>query len=194
MKNHQSAGRALICLAIIITLASLAVAGCTESAAEQQGQMPVASEKQMEKPVAKTTVTMRTTSAPVQTASTQPAPDPVFPGAVITFDPIGDRKTGDKFTITGTTSLPAGTNLFWEIRQDTGTPPTAIDMNSQMGILANNQVTKGSSTSNRVSLDADMKDIIPGKYVVIVVSLKGDPMTVDPTTGTLAGYTYLTLK
>lgn len=197
MKNHQRTGKALICLAIIITLATLAVAGCTESATDQQGQMPVASEKQIEKPVAKTTVTLRTPSIPVQTVSTQSVPDLALPGAVITFDRVGEKKTGDSLFITGTTSLPAGTNLFWQIRQDTGSAPTGLDMSSRMGIMANNQVTKGDGTSNRVALSVDAKDtkdLVTGKYVALVVSFKGDPMTVDPATGTLAGYTYLTLE
>lgn len=133
-------------------------------------------------------------AAPVQPSPAQPSSDPVLPNAVITFDPIGDRKTGNTFNITGTTSLPAGTNLFWEVRLDTGTPPTGIDMNSRMGIMANNQVTKGSGTSNRVSLAVETKDLVPGKYVALAISLKGDPVTVDPTTGTLAGYTYLNLE
>jgi len=197
MINHQKAGKAFVCLAILITLATLAAAGCTESAAGQQGHMPIASEKQDEQSVATTIITMRTTIAPAQTAATQPVPAPVVPGAVITFDAVGEKKTGDSLLITGTTSLPAGTNLFWQIRQDTGKAPTGIDMDSRLGIMANNKVIKSDGTLGLVALavDAkDTKDLAAGKYVALVVSLTGDPATVDPTTGTLAGYTYLTLK
>jgi len=161
--------------------------------------MTTQGEKQTVNPVATTHVTTRiaTASASLKTMQTTPAPDPVLPGAVITFDRVGEKKAGDSLLITGTTSLPAGTNLFWQIRQDTGTPPTDIDMSSRMGIMANNQVTKGAGSSNQLALAVDAKDtknLVTGKYVALVVSLKGDPMTVDPTTGTLAGYTYLTLK
>jgi hypothetical protein len=161
--------------------------------------MTTPGEKQTVNPAATAHVTTRITTAPASPKTVQPtpAPDPVLPGAVITFDRVGEKKAGDSLLITGTTSLPAGTNLFWEIRQDTGTPPVGIDMSSRMGIMANNQVTKGTGTSNRIALAVDAKDtknLVTGKYVALVVSLKGDPMTVDPTTGTLAGYTYLTLK
>ncbi|MFA5269108.1 MAG: hypothetical protein WC379_14165 [Methanoregula sp.] len=192
MKNHQRAGRVILCLAIIITIAALAVAGCTESANEHQGQMTAPGEKQSENSAVKSIAVIRTTSTP-----TQPALDPALPGAVITFNPVGEKNVGDSVLITGTTSLPAATDLFWQVRQDTGTPPTSIDMSSRIGIMANNQVTKGDGTSNHVALTVepkDTKDLVAGKYVALVVSLKGDPMTVDPTTGTLAGYTYLTLK
>lgn len=194
MKPHQEQWAGLTCLALVIAIVMLAIAGCTDSAHGQQVQPTVTNEKQIEKPAATAIVMTRATAASVQPSPTQPLSDPVLPGAVITFDPIGDRKTGDKFTITGTSSLPAGTNLFWEIRPYTGTPPTGIQMTSQMGILANNQVTKGSGTANRVALEVEMKDMSPGKYVVVVVSLNGDPMTENPSTGTLAGYTYFTLK
>jgi len=194
MKTHQKPGAGLICLALVITIAILVIAGCTESAAEQQGQVPTTSEKQNEKPAAMAIIMTMTRAAPVQSPAALSSPDPVLSTAVITFDPIGDRIAGDKFTITGTTGLPAGTNLFWEVRPDTGIPPSGIDMNSKMCIMANNQVTTGSGTANRVSLEVDTKDLVPGKYVALAVSIKGDPMTVDPSTGTLAGYTYLTLK
>ncbi len=118
---------------------------------------------------------------------------PLSPAAV-TFKPIGDRKAGGNFTIAGITSLPAGTNLFWEILPDPGTPPTGVDLKADTGIMANNQVMQGDARSNRISLDVDMKDFRKGKYVVIVASLSGDPSTVDPATGTLAGYTYFTLN
>jgi hypothetical protein len=191
MKNHERSGRTLV-LATIFIIATLAIAGCTESAPDGQGGIGTTTEKQSMDTGAKTVTTMRTTSIP-----SQPAADPVLPGAVITFDPVGEKKTGDPLLITGTTSLPAGTNLFWQIRPDTANPPAGIDMDSRMGIMANNQVTKGSGTSNQVSLSVeskDTKDLTPGKYVIVIVSLKGDPMTTNPSTGTIAGYGYLTLK
>ena len=57
--------------------------------------------------------------------------------------------------------------------------------------MANNYVLKGNGVSNTVSLDVDTKDMKAGKYVVIVASLNGND---DPSTGTLAGYTYFTLN
>jgi hypothetical protein len=191
MKNHEICDRALI-LATIFIIAILAIAGYTESAPDGQGGKGTTTEKQSMDTGAKTVTTTRTTSI-----SSQPAKDPVLPGAVITFDPVGEKKIGDPLLITGTTSLPAGTNLFWQIRNDTGIPPTGIDMSSRIGIMANNQVAKDSGTSNQISLSVEAKntkDLKSGKYVIIIVSLNGDPMTTNPSTGTLAGYSYLILK
>jgi hypothetical protein len=192
MKNPQKPGDVLICLALLITIATLAIAGCMESTQEQQGQMPVASEKQNEKPVATTIVTTRTVAAPVQPSPAQSSPGPGLSTAGITIDPIGDKKVGDRFTITAMTSLPAGTNLFWQIMQDTGTPPTGLDKNSQMSVGGNNLVLNGNSTSNRISQDVDLGRLIPGKYVVIIGEMKGDFS--DFEIGDRYGYTYFSLK
>ncbi|MCK9632642.1 MAG: hypothetical protein M0R30_13505 [Methanoregula sp.] len=191
MKTHRTSGLWLICLTVIIAFVIVTLAGCVDSAQNQQGQVTPAGNQQNENPAP---VATKTTAAPAPPKTAQPTSAPVQYNGVITIDPVGDYKTGDTFTITGITSLPVGTNLFWDITPDTGIPPKGIDMNQQRGIMANNQVAKGSGTSNRVSLDVDLKDMPSGKYVVVVVSLKGDPMTVDPSTGTLAGYTYLTVK
>lgn len=192
MKTDQKPGAALICLVLLITIATLAIAGCMESAQEQQGQMTVASEKQSEKPVSTTIVTTRTVAAPVQPSPAQSSPGPDLSTAGITIDPIGDKKVGDRFIITATTSLPTGTNLFWQILADTGTPPTGLDGNSQMSVGGNNQVTKGDSTSNRISQDVDLGRLIPGKYVVIIGEMKGDFS--DFEIGDRYGYTYFTVK
>lgn len=143
-------------------------------------------------PAAAKTMT-KATSVPSPVATGQPASSPAPPAMTIAFDPVSDKKTGARFTVGGTTGLPEGTGLFWQIMPDTGRPPAGVDMNAQVGIMANNQVTKGTGTLNRVSLDVDTKDFPPGKYVVIAVTLAGDPGTADPTTGKLAGSTYFTL-
>ena len=78
--------------------------------------------QQSEHPAAVTTVTTRITTAPAPLKTAQPTPAPGLSTAGVSIDPIGDKKTGDKFLITGTTSLPAGTNLFWQVIPDTGTP------------------------------------------------------------------------
>ncbi len=153
MKTHQKPGAVLICLALLITIATHIITGCMESVQEQQGQMTVASEKQSEKPVSKTIVTTRTVAAPVQPSPAQSSPGPGLSTAGITIDPIGDKMVGDRFTITATTSLPTGTNLFWQIMQDTGTSSAGLDKNSQMSVGGNNLVMNGNGTSNRISLD-----------------------------------------
>jgi hypothetical protein len=192
LKTDQKPGAALICLALLITIATLVIAGCMESAQEQQGQMPVAREKLNEQPVSTTIVTTRTVTAPVQPSPAQPSPGPGLSTAGITIDPIGDKKVADRFTITATTSLPTGTNLFWQILPDTGTPPTGLDGNSQMSVGGNNQVTKGDGTANRISQAVDLGGLVPGKYVVIVGEMKG--AFSDFKIGDRYGYTYFTIR
>jgi hypothetical protein len=197
MKTHQKSGPGLICLTTLIAIAMITIAGCVGSVQEQQSKVTSASNVQTGHTITTTAVTTRPANVPAAKTTTTLASSSVQSNGVITFDPTSDKKAGDTFRITGTTSLPAGTNLFWQVKPDIGTPPTGIDMNSKMGIMANNQVTKGSSAANQVSLSVDAKDtkdLAAGKYVVLAVSLKGDPMTTDPTTGILAGYTYITLK
>ena len=111
----------------------------------------------------------------------------------IRLNPIGDRSVGDQFLITGTTSLPAGTTLIWEVMPDTGTPPTGLDLNAT-GIMANNPVTKGDGISNRVSLAADMSGFAPGKWVAFVGVMKGEPNSGSLEIGELTGSAYFTLK
>ncbi|MDO9323338.1 MAG: hypothetical protein Q7T80_00090 [Methanoregula sp.] len=111
----------------------------------------------------------------------------------IRLNSIGDKKVGDLFLITGTTSLPAGTSLIWEVMPYTGTIPIGLDLNAK-GIMANNQVTKGDGTANRVSLAADMSNFAPGEYTAIVGEFKGDPANRDIAMGDLVGSARFTVK
>jgi hypothetical protein len=111
----------------------------------------------------------------------------------ISLNPISDHTAGDQFLITGTTSLPVGTNLIWEIMPDTGTPPTSLDLNAT-GIMANNAVTRGDGAANRVSLAVDMANMKPGKWVVLVGVMKGEPGSGSIGIENLTGTAYFTLK
>jgi hypothetical protein len=111
----------------------------------------------------------------------------------IRLNAIGNRSVGDQFLITGTTSLPAGTTLIWDVMPDTGTPPTDLDLNAT-GIMANNAVTKGDGTSNRVSLAVDMSGYAPGKWVALVGKMKSDPTKRDIKMGDPVGSALFNLK
>ncbi len=190
MKIHQKPSTALIRLTLLIAIAILATAaGCTGSDPGPQSQMTPTGNQQSEHPAAATT-SITTDPTPLKTIQTPPAP--ALSTAGVAIDPIGDKKAGDKFTLTGTTSLPAGTNIFWQILPDTGTPPTGLDGNSQMSVGGNNQVTKGDGTTNRISQAVDLGRLVPGKYVVIVGEMKGDFS--DFMMGDRYGYTYFTLS
>jgi hypothetical protein len=111
----------------------------------------------------------------------------------IKINTIGNRAAGDQFLITGTTSLPVGTGLIWEIMPYTGTIPTALDLNAT-GIMANNAVTKGNGTANRVSLAVDTGNQAPGEYIVIVGEMKGDTTKGEIKIGDLVGSTRFTMN
>lgn len=129
--------------------------------------------------------TYRGTDTPVQATVTK--------DDYIRINAIGDRKVGDQFLITGTTSLPVGTGLIWEVMPYTGTMPIGLDLNAK-GIMANNPVTKGDGTTNRVSLAADMGNMEPGEYIVIVGPLNGDPAQRDIAMGNPVGSVRFILK
>jgi hypothetical protein len=118
-------------------------------------------------------------------------------GDYIRLNAIGEKKVGDQFLITGTTSLPVGSEVLWQVLPDTGTPPTGIDGNSRMAIGGNSLVTKGDGTVNRISLAADMANMVPQKYAVIVGKPKRDQSQGPPFSyeiGDLYGTTSFTLK
>jgi hypothetical protein len=112
----------------------------------------------------------------------------------ILINAIGDKKAGDQFLITGTTSLPVGTSIIWQVIPESGTPKTSIDMTAEKGIMANNGVTKGDGTSNRVSLAVDMDGFPAGNYIVLVSEMKGDLSPGNITTGDLTGSALFMVK
>ncbi|MEN6611010.1 MAG: hypothetical protein ABFC24_09205 [Methanoregulaceae archaeon] len=191
MKTRQKPGLMLACLAVLIVAATIAITGCLEST---PGQVTATNEKRSENPAADPAFTPGATTGPALLKTAQPTPASVASAPVIKFDPLGIRKIGGPLIITGTTSLPAGTDLFWQIRPDTGTPPTGLDMSSRMCIMENNLVTEGKGTLNKVSLTIDTNKLVAGKYVAIAMKMKEDPGSGHIVIGDPAGYMYLSLR
>ncbi len=195
MKSQQKSGIRLICITLLIVVITMVSAGCLESTQDQKSQVTTTHDQQGKNPATSMAVTTRTTTAPAPLKTTQSAPAPISSTGVIKIDPISDKKTGDTFTLSGTTSLPAGTNIICQIMPDTGTPPTGIDGASQMSVGGNYQVTKGEGTTNRISLAVNLGRLVPGKYVAIVGKMKGDETSgIVFEIGKDYGYTYFTLK
>jgi hypothetical protein len=183
-----------ICLVILMILSAIATAGCLDSSQEPQSGVTSPGGAYAKPPATGTTITTRIATESVTQTLAQPASAPVSSTGVIRVDPITDKNTGEKFTLTGTTSLPAGTNILWQIMPDTGTPPTGLDGSSMMSVGGNYLVADGDGTSNRISLSIDLGRLVPGKYVAIVGKMKG-----DETSGTVFeigkdyGYTFFTV-
>jgi hypothetical protein len=192
MKHHLKPDQGIMCLALLIAIATIAIAGCVDSGQTRQSQVTPAGNQQNESPAVATTVMTKITTAPAPLKTVQPAPAPGLSTAGIEINPIGDKRIGDQFLLTGTTSLPAGTEVLWQILPDTGTPPAGLDGNSMMSVGGNNQVIKGDGTTNRISQAVDLGRLVPGKYVVIVGEKKGEYS--DFRIGERYGYTYFTLK
>ncbi|MCK9632640.1 MAG: hypothetical protein M0R30_13495 [Methanoregula sp.] len=111
----------------------------------------------------------------------------------IRINAIGDRSVGEQFLVTGTTSLPVGTEVLWEI-----TPDSIFTNPNQSGeftgAMANSQVTKGEGTTNRVSYAMDTWVLLPEQYNVSVSTVVGNLSEGDYRTGNPTGNTLFTLK
>jgi len=195
MNIHRKPGTGLIYLVLLVTIATILLAGCADTAQDQQGPVTPTGTQQIDKTTIHTTATTKTVTVAAPRKTAQPVSTPVSSTGVIKIDPIGDKRTGDTFTLTGTTSLPAGTSIIWQILPDTGTPPAGINGDSMMSVGGNYLVTKGDGTSNRIALAVDLGRLVPGKYVAIVGKMKGDQTTgMVFEIGNDYGYTYFTLK
>lgn len=162
--------------------------------------MTVASGKQSEKPVSTTIVTTRTVAAPVQPSPAPSSPGPGLSTAGITIDPIGDKKVGDRFTITATTRLPTGTNLFWQINPGSfDTVKTKPDKTWEYALYTANLPVEAGSYTVYATGRPEMKNTTgPGTANVAIILkkpfitaaiapvsvAKGEPFTV---TGTAEG-------
>jgi hypothetical protein len=114
-------------------------------------------------------------------ATDSPAQGVITGGDYIRINAIGDKSVGDQFLITGTTSLPVGTEVLMQVMPDTGTTPTGTNKTA-LGAGGNGLVTKGDGSLNRVSFAVDMSGQKPGKWVALVGKMKKEPFEVeDPT-------------
>ena len=112
----------------------------------------------------------------------------------IRVNAIGDRSIGDQFLITGTTSLPAGTEVMWEVTPASFTTDPDQQTGTFTGAMANSQVSKGTGNTNRVTFALDTYVLLPGQYNVSVSTIAGDLARGDFMTGDLMGYGLFTLR
>ena len=174
MNIIQGSGRILISLVLSISIMTVILTGCMDSVSGEQNPMTAVQEKPDEHtPVVKlVTITATISLSPV---ATQTALKPVSSTGVITIDPVTDKNTGDIFTLSGITGLPAGTEIIWQVMPDTGFPPTGIDGNSTMSVGGNYPVTQGEGTSHLIAIPVDLGRLVPGNYTVIAGKAKEHP-------------------
>ena len=91
-----------------------------------------------------------------------------------TINPIGDRQTGDKFTINGTTSLAPGDDLMVEIYSSSYVPTTKTQSSGFSGASGVVKVVAGSGGRNTWSFDVDASTFAPDEYLVKVSGVLQD--------------------
>lgn len=124
------------------------------------------------------------TSGQPATAGTIPADSVQYIG----IDPVADEHVGDVFTITGTTNLPAGTELLVQVYASSF-EKKASDTGEFSGAIGGVDVIAGSGGINTWSMDVDTSVLVPMEYLVNVSvftgdSGKGDFSTANPVTTT----------
>jgi hypothetical protein len=95
----------------------------------------------------------------------------------VTITPIGDKHTGDTFTINGTTSLAAGDELTVEITSSSYTPTSKTQPSGFSGASGTVNVVAGSNGLNTWSFDVDTSSFTPDEYIVKVSGVLQDVTT-----------------
>ncbi|AGB03094.1 hypothetical protein [Methanoregula formicica] len=111
----------------------------------------------------------------------------------IHLDKIVNRSAGNLFLVTGTTSLPVGTEVLWQVT------PTALSTDPNQtgtfsGMMANSQVTRGQGMANRVTFAMDSYALQPAEYNVSVSISAGDLDAGDFRPGELSASRFFTLN
>ena len=83
----------------------------------------------------------------------------------ILVDPVGDRTVGDIFTVTGTTNLPAGTNLLVQIEPASFGPEGGVN-GEYSGAAASVDVIAGTGGINTWSMEVNSSTLFPVKMRV----------------------------
>ena len=206
MKTQQKSGPGLVCLVILIAIAVVAIAGCVDSTHNQQGLVTATGTPQGETPVVTSTVTIMTTPVPIPQVTPEPTPTPQKTLArpttgssdgVIQVDPIGVIYSGEDYVITGTTSLPVGTDLILQMRPDDGTTPTGYDKEAGGSDEGTAQIRAGNGTVNRIVFEGSItpggqNGVYQGKWVAVVGNGIGNGH--DFEMGTHIGYAYFTME
>lgn len=92
----------------------------------------------------------------------------------VAIRPIGDRTTGDKFTINGTTSLAPGDKLTVDITSSSFRPTSKNAPSGFSGASGTVAVVAGSGGKNTWSFDVDASSFTPDEYIVKVSAVEQD--------------------
>jgi hypothetical protein len=112
---------------------------------------------------------------------------------VITIDALPDIRTNGKYTISGTTTIPAGEQLRFLVQPSSVTTDFNFTVDPQenrqlphLGMVGGGTyVVNGSGGTNLWSCNFDTYGLDPGRYEVNVSKNTVDPVTMSPLPGTL---------
>jgi hypothetical protein len=128
------------------------------------------------------------------------SPDPHSP-LFITVDSPGTRHFGDRFTITGTTNLPAGDGIEVQVIPSFDSdytfvvdPKTGSKGGEFSGIIGGVRVVKGPEGVNLWSMPIETASLKPSKYEVNASTYTEDPVTKMPLFGNVSGTAHFTLE
>ncbi|MDD5024193.1 MAG: hypothetical protein WC295_08730 [Methanoregula sp.] len=199
MKTDQRLGYVFVCFAILITIATMMVIGCTDSAPNPQEQVTVSGGTSGEHSTASIGVTTKATvtpspqktvpQTPVSRPSTTKTPastsDPseqAIPNGII-IDSICDITAGDPLVVSGRTSLPPGTNLIVKV------VPVTMNKGTIAGDFRNTEksavtkVTAGSANGDRFSITLETGNLPFAEHIVFVSDMDDEAAgsTSEPT-------------
>jgi trimeric autotransporter adhesin len=85
---------------------------------------------------------------------------------VIRIDPIGDKRVGDKFTITAQTNLAVDDEILVQVYSSSFKPTQKSQSGEFSGATGTVKVAKGDSGMNKISFDVDSSTFKPDEYIV----------------------------
>ena len=110
----------------------------------------------------------------------------------ISVDPVSDKNVGDQFTITGTTSLPAGTEILAEVYPAYYEDQKGTGSGEFTGATGTITIAGGNGGANTWSFPLDTSTFKPMEYLVTISSFKGDHPKGDYSKGDISGTTRIT--
>jgi len=87
---------------------------------------------------------------------------------VIRIDAIGDKRVGDKFTITAQTNLAVDDEILAQVYSSSFKPTQKTQSGEFSGATGTVKVTKGDSGMNKISFDVDSSTFKPDEYIVLM--------------------------
>lgn len=131
-------------------------------------------------------------SGPALAENVIPDADQDITDGNITLDAIGTKHAGDKFLVQGSTTLPVGTDLLWDISPDLS-GITSQYTGEYTYITSNSGVRNRKDGSHGVSYAIDSTDFRPGTYNITCSISRGNLSAGEFIPGDIKGFTKFTV-